>query len=433
MTEAPHRVFAASGPDGADFAEAPVGGGVQTGFRHAFSALHHRDFAIFWSAAAVSSTGSWMQTITVPYVIYEITRSSTWVGFTAFMLFLPGVLAGPASGAIADRFSRRSVLLVTTVVQAAVALALWALWVGGVASPGNLLAVLVLSSVAGNINITAWQSFVPSLVPPDALVGAVRLNSVQFTAARAVGPALGGAVLSHFGPGVAFMANALSFVFVMAALVVVRPRPTAMATGGGSMLRQFAEGVAYLRRQASMWQPVVTIFVVSLLPSALVQLAPAFAEEQFRASQAGYGLLVAAYGAGSVVGSIGIAAHADRGRRSTAALAGLTGSIVGVVLLAATETFAVGLVGLAVMGGSYVMITISLNTSLQVRVAEEYRGRVVSLYLMAMLTALPVGALILGWVADGIGLHPTMLATAALLAAYGAFVVTRLDRLRAID
>lgn len=404
-----------------------------TGLRHAFSALRHRDFALFWSAAAVSNTGSWMQTITVPYVIYALTRSTAWVGFTAFIMFLPGVLAGPASGAIADRFSRRSVLLVTTAIQTAVALGLWALWVSDLASPGNLVAVLVVSSVAGNINITAWQSFVPSLVPPDALLGAVRLNSVQFTAARAVGPALGGAVLARFGPGVAFMANAVSFVFVVAALLVVRPRATPVAAAGESIMRQFAEGVRYMRDQAAMWQPLVTILVVSFLPSALVQLAPAFAEEQFDTSQAGYGLLVAAYGLGSVLGSVLIAAHADRGRRSAAALVGLAGSISGVLLVAATTSLPVGLVGLFVMGASYVTITISLNTSIQVRVDEVFRGRAVSLYLMAMLTGLPLGALALGWVADGIGLRTTTVATAVLLAVYSAIVVTRLGALRAID
>jgi MFS family permease len=406
---------------------------ASSGFRHAFSALHHRDFAVFWSAAAVSNSGSWMQTITVPYVVYALTRSTAWVGFTAFVMFLPGVLAGPASGAIADRFSRRAVLLVTTGVQTAVALALWGLWVSGVASPGNLLAVLVVSSIAGNINITAWQSFVPSLVPPDALVGAVRLNSVQFTAARAVGPALGGAVLARFGPSVAFMANAVSFGFVIAALVVVRPRPTPVAPRGASIMRQFAEGVRYMRRQPAMWQPVVTILIVSFLPSALVQLAPAFAEEQFHTSQAGYGLLVAAYGVGSVLGSVGIAAHADRGRRSAAALVGIAGQITGVVIVAATTSLPVGLVGLCVMGASYVTVTISLNTSIQVRVDEVFRGRAVSLYLMAMLTGLPLGALALGWVANGIGLRPTTLLTAGLLACYAAVVATRLGALRAID
>jgi MFS family permease len=404
-----------------------------TGLRHAFSALRHRDFAIFWSAAAVSNSGSWMQTITVPYVIYALTRSTAWVGFTAFIMFLPGVLAGPASGAIADRFARRSVLLVTTGIQTAVALGLWALWVSDTASPGNLVAVLVVSSVAGNINITAWQSFVPSLVPPDALLGAVRLNSVQFTAARAVGPALGGAVLARFGPSVAFMANAVSFVFVVAALLVVRPRSTPVAARGESIMRQFGEGVRYMRQQAAMWQPLVTILVVSFLPSALVQLAPAFAEEQFDTSQAGYGLLVAAYGVGSVLGSVLIAAHADRGRRSAAALVGLAGSISGVLLLAATTSLPVGLVGLFVMGASYVTITISLNTSIQIRVDEVFRGRAVSLYLMAMLTGLPLGALALGWIADGVGLRTTTIATAALLAVYSAVVVTRLGALRAID
>ena len=411
---------------------APIGP-VETGFRHAFASLRHRDFAIFWSAATVSNSGSWMQTITVPYVIYVLTHSTAWVGLTAFVTFIPGVIAGPASGAIADRFSRRSVLLVTTTAQTTVALALWALWASGVASTWNLLAVLVVSSVAGNINITAWQAFVPALVPPEDMLGAVRLNSVQFTAARAIGPAVAGAVLARFGPGFAFMANAISFLLVIGALVVVRPRPNPLPAVSTSIMRQFAEGVSYVRAQAAMWQPVLTILVVSLLPSALVQLAPAFADEQFRTSKAGYGLMVAAYGVGSVIGSVGIAAHADRGRRSVASLWGLVWSFAGVLLLAATTSFTVGCLALVVMGAAYVTVTISLNTSIQARVDEAFRGRAVSIYLMAMLTGLPLGALALGAVADVVGLRTTMLAAAGLLALYTVVVVTYLDRLRAID
>jgi predicted MFS family arabinose efflux permease len=182
-----------------------------------------------------------------------------------------------------------------------------------------------------------------------------------------------------------------------------------------------------------MWQPVLTILVVSLLPSALVQLAPAFADEQFGASKAGYGLMVAAYGLGSVIGSVAIAAHADRARLSTEAMFGMCGSLGGVGLLAATTSFPVGLVALVVMGFSYVTVTISLNTSIQVRVDEVFRGRAVSIYLMAMLTGLPLGALALGSVADAIGLRPTMLITAGLLGLYGLVAVTWMDGLRAID
>jgi predicted MFS family arabinose efflux permease len=143
--------------------------------------------------------------------------------------------------------------------------------------------------------------------------------------------------------------------------------------------------------------------------------------------------MVAAYGVGSVIGSVGIAAHADRGRRSVASLWGLVCSFLGVLLLAATTSFSVGCLALVVMGAAYVTVTISLNTSIQARVDEAFRGRAVSIYLMAMLTGLPLGALALGAVADVVGLRTTMLSAAVLLAVYTAFVVTRLGGLRAID
>src|SRR5205807_1560003 len=131
------------------------------------------------------------------------------------------------------------------------------------------------------INITSWQAFVPSLVPREDLLNAVRVNSIQFTAARAVGPALAGIVLARFGPATAFMANALTFLLVIAALLAVQPRPTPVDDSRGSFLRQFREGATYVWERTSLKLAVLTILALSSLASALVQLAPAFARDQF--------------------------------------------------------------------------------------------------------------------------------------------------------
>ena len=406
---------------------------VPSGLRHGFSSLRHRDFALFWSAALISNTGSWMQNVTVPFVVFAMTKSTTWLGVTAFASFFPTVAIGPLAGPIADRFNRRAVLLVTQTVQMAVAFSLWGCWVSGRATPDVMVAHLVVSGLAGGINIASWQSFVPSLVPPEDLLNAVRVNSIQFTAARAIGPAVAGLVLARFGAGVSFMINALTFLLVIGALVKVSPRPTPVSAPGQSFLHQFRDGITYVRRRQSLRQCVVTITIVAALASALVQLAPAFATDQFHAGTAGYGLLVAGYGTGSIVGSLFMASYADRHRRSRVTVGGLLGASLCIGFLALATIYGEGLVVFFAMGICYTAISISLNTAIQVAVTEQYRGRVMSLYLMGLTGGLPLGALLLGRLAAAIGMSATAAFTAVVLFGYAVLAIFRYDGLSAID
>ena len=171
----------------------------------AVAALKHRNFAIFWTGALVSNIGTWIQTVTVPYVLYKTTDSAAWVGLAGFCQFIPGVIMGPWSGAIADRFNRRRVLMTTQTALAFCALGLWVMWQAGVRSPGALVAVVFATGVISALNIPTWQAFVTELVPKEDLLNAVTLNSAQFNAARAIGPALGGLVLATLGPSWAFL------------------------------------------------------------------------------------------------------------------------------------------------------------------------------------------------------------------------------------
>jgi MFS family permease len=169
-----------------------------------------------------------------------LTHSTVWVGVGAFATFFPATVVGPLAGSLADRHDRRLIMLISQVVLMASALALWAIWVTGVATPSLIVACVVVGAIGSGITIAAWQAFVPQLVPPDAMVSAVRLNAMQFTGARAFGPALAGLVLAQFGPGTAFLANALSFLLVIGALLLIAARPMAKVADAGSVLAQFS-------------------------------------------------------------------------------------------------------------------------------------------------------------------------------------------------
>lgn len=402
-------------------------------FGRAFSPLRHRDFALFWVSAVVSNTGSWMQTVTIPFVIFELTDSTVWLGVSAAVSFLPSFVVGPLAGAIADRYPRRRVLLITQLVQMLAAFALWGIWVAGDAALATIFACLLVSSLAAGINITSWQAFVPSLVPHEFLLSAVRLNSIQFTLARAIGPAIAGLVLGRFGAGSAFLANALTFAFVIAALLAVQARPAPARTSHGSFLREFGEGLGYVRRHRGAMQCIATVAVASLLPMSLVQLAPAIAREHLQTGDAGYGVLVSAYGVGSIAGSLLIAVHAERFRRSRTTLVSLLGAAAGALLLGGATTVGLGLAAMFVIGVGQTVVSVTQNTTVQLQVDDRYRGRVLSVYLMTLFIGVPIGTLLLGAVAEEAGIGTASVATGVLLVAYAAISQLRFGAMTALD
>lgn len=399
----------------------------------ALVALRSRDYRLFWCGAIVSNSGNWMQTITVPFVIDRMTHSSTWVGFAAFMAFGPALAMGPIAGSFADRFPRKQVVLLTQMLMMLAAIGLWVLWITDAASPESMVAILFVSGIGSGLGIASWQSFIPQLVPPDHMVSAVRLNSVQFTAARAFGPALAGFVLAEFGPSTAFAFNALSFVLVLAALLAIHPRAVDLPTVTPRVMEHFRAGVRYVRERRALFLPVITIFVVSFFGSSVVQLCAPLARKVFEVGEAKFGFMVAAFGLGAVFGTLATLAFGDRVRRSRMAMTGLVLFAAGEALLGSAPEYAVSLVGLFGMGVAYMFIAVSLNTTMQARVEESHRGRVLSIYLMGLLAGVPLGAFTGGAVADVVGLRATVIGGASVVLAFAVVAAVIYEAMRPLD
>jgi MFS family permease len=399
----------------------------------ALAALRHHDFALFFSAALCSNTGTWMQTITVPYVLDQLTHSTIWVGVGAFATFFPSTVVGPLAGALADRHDRRTIILISQVVLMASALALWAIWVTGVATPPLIVACVVIGAIGAGITIAAWQAFVPQLVPPDAMVSAVRLNAMQFTGARAFGPALAGLVLAEFGPGTAFLANALSFLLVIGALLLIRARPVTRSTDGGGVWSQFTDAIRYIRKRAVLIVSVLGALFASFFGVSMIQLAEPFARQVLHAGAGQYGLLVAAYGVGAITGSVVTVARGDVYRRSTLTVVGFGVFIVAELTFGLAPVYAFALLGMFGIGLAQSFAMVSCQTAVQVNVDEHYRGRVLSVYVMSFFAGTPVGALIGGIVASVVGLRATVVGSAVLLALAIVVTLTRYPWFRVLD
>jgi MFS family permease len=379
-------------------------GEVPTRLR-ATEALRYPDFRNFWIGAIVSNTGSWMQRITVPFVLYEMTGSATWVGVATFAQFLPAVVLGPVGGSLADRVPRRSLLVLLSALMAIPAIGLWLLWESGHATPLNITLTVTLLGIAFALTGPAWQAFVSELVPRPVLLNAITLNSTQFNACRATGPALAGLLIAGPGPGAVFLVNALSFLAVIGALLTIRAGRVAAnpSAARANPFREFGEAMRYGSGLPGVRACFVAVAALGLFGGPLTDLVVVFAKDVFEVDDLQYGLLVAGFGVGAVLGAPLVAGRGTGIRRErllALAVAAFGGAIV---VFGFAPTYAVGLAALLVVGAGYLAIASTLNTTIQTQVDDSTRGKVLAVYLMVLTLTMPVGALVQGRLTDLLG------------------------------
>jgi MFS family permease len=420
----------------------PVPGGVRTlpepdpthaapasRLRQTFVALEERDFRLFWLGQLVSVTGTWMQTVAQGWLVLTLPGGSPFMlGVAAAVRSLPVLILALPAGFVADRFDRRVIVLCTTTVATIAAGALGVLTILGRA---DLTTVLVLAGVLGVTNafeMPARQSYVSELAGKRNLANAIALNSLLFNSARVVGPAIAGILVAIVGPGWAFLLNSISYLAVMAGLLLIRrihvPRLGVAARSA------IPEVVAYLRSEPRVTMLLGLLAAQTIFASGQFILAPSLAQDLGQGAE-GLGVLLAASGAGAVVGGLRLAATAGRASRWR-------------LLLAASLALAVGLAGIGLAGGGSYPVTLlcfviagwgtvtfnaSTNTLLQTITPDRLRGRVMSLYTVSLLGLMPFGGLLLGAVADRLD---SARAVALGGIAYGAIVALAFALSRAL-
>jgi MFS family permease len=373
---------------------------VQDKRHSSLGAFRHRDFAVFWTAAAISNGGSWMQLVAVPALLYDMTGSSTWLGVSSMAGLLPAVLLTPYAGVLADRMSRRKILLYTQSLQMLCAFTLWTLYLTGSLSPMLIVTIGLVGGVATGFQTSAWQSYVPLLVPPEELLDAVKLNSVQFTLARAIGPGLAGIVISTLGTGAAIFINAVTYLLVISALFIARPKQVIALASAGKVRDVIKVGGAFVWRNRPLRIAVFLAFLTSLCGQSLQHIAPAIADRIFdRPSTDNAGLLVA-LGLGALTSSFVSVAIGDRIQRSTRLLVALVLYSISTMLIPITSLYWVGLVAYFIGGLASLQSAVALNTLIQGTVPDHLRGRALSFYVLGILAGIPLGAFTLGRLAD---------------------------------
>ncbi|MGH2781128.1 MAG: MFS transporter [Acidimicrobiia bacterium] len=390
-----------------------------------FAPLRHRQFALLWAGAFLSNIGTWMETVAVGILVTTETGQAGWAGLVAAAGFVPSALLAPFGGALADRIPRRTLLLATSTVQTGLAAILTLLTAAGTPHPGVVTLIVLAAGCALALGFPAYQALLPDLVPREDLAGAVALSSAQWNLGRVIGPALAGVVIRFGGYEWAFGFNTLSFLAVIAVLVVLRlPRP-APATDA-SIVAAIVTGARFVRTEPGLRVVVGYMALNSLLAAPFIALVPAVALKVFHNEQAGTAALVTAQGVGAVLMGLSLGTlHARFGNRRVL-LAVLWGLPAALCLYALAPNLAVGVVAIFLVGFLYLGALSSFTTIAQLRAPTELRGRVLSVLMVLLGTLYPLGSVLQGSIADRVGLRATTAGAAVLMAA--VLLVVRLTR-----
>lgn len=371
--------------------------------RWGFGALRHRNFRLFFFGQAVSVSGTWMQQVALGWLVLTLTDSPFYVGLVSALGSLGVLLFTLYAGVMADHTDKRRTVIGTQALAMMQALTLAALvWSGAV----TVLHVMILAAFLGIVNafdIPTRQAFVVDMVGREDLMNAIALNSSLFNASRVVGPALAGIVIGRAGVAWCFLLNGLSYAATIRALLRMDvPRRRELPRGTSTWVR-FRAIVSFIRSDARVSALVILTALVSIFGVPFTALMPVFARDVLRVGAEGYGVLMAAIGAGAVVAALMLAAFSRRLPHGRLQLVGGMAFGLLVAAFAAAHTFPVAVLCVSLAGAAMIVTNALTNTMLQTLVPDELRGRVMGFYSFMFVGMGPIGAFQAGIVAEHFG------------------------------
>jgi MFS family permease len=372
---------------------------VRTKTRATFrSLIESRNFRRYYLGQTISQSGTWMQSVGQAWLVLQLTHSAAQVGFVIAAQTLPILLFGPAGGLLADRYDTRKLLLGTQLLAGAQAALLGVLTITGAV---RLWMVFVLAAVYGFVQLVdmpSRQTFALELVGPELLTNAVTLNSINMNAARVIGPSFAAALIAWLGIGECFLINAATFAAVIVAILLMDLTQLHPPRREGRHRGQLVEGFSYVWRTTELRVPLIVMTVIGTLTYEFSVSLPAFAEDTFHGGASTFGLMTGAMGLGAVLGGLLTASRPRHGL----AVVSRQALVFGVVVLGVSiaPTLGLALAGLSLVGACSLIFIARANATVQLLADPAKRGRVMSLWTMAFLGSTPVGAPIVGWLAE---------------------------------
>ncbi len=431
----------------------PAIGGMSHRLSSTFRALRHHNYRLFFFGQMISLVGTWMQTIAQQWLIYRLTGSATMLGLVNLVTAIPLLPLSLWGGSLADRFSKRSIIVITQAVMMVQAFILAALTWTGTVQVWHVMVLAVLLGAANAVDVPARQAFVVEMVEgKEDLTNAIGLNSTVFNTARAIGPAIAGVAVATTGEAGAFFINGVTFLAVIAGLLMMRLPPQARASRQPKLGSHLMEGLRYIVTHQTVMVLMSLVAVSAFLSMPYNTLLPVFAENILNDSARPmldlmctgprallncqspdaltYGLLMAATGLGAVMGALFVAslpATARRGRWLALGNLAFPALLLG---MAVSRSFALSLLLLVGIGVSFVVQNALANTLIQIAAPDELRGRIMSFYSLTFQGMMRAGGMQAGLMGDWVGAPLAVGLGAAICLAYGAFVALRYPRVR---
>lgn len=369
-----------------------------------FRALRRRNYRLFFAGQALSLTGMWIQMVAQSWLMYRLTDQAFAVAWVAIAQQGPGLLVGPLAGALADRHSRRSILVLAQAASVVPSLVLAGLVMTDRISVVSLFTLSLVAGVARAFEIPTRQAFVPELVDREEIPNAIGLNSIVFNIARLVGPALGGGLIATVGEAACFAANAVLLVPVVGLLLAIRisPRPTSGARGS-SLVSEVGAAVRYVFTEPILWALLGGLAVASVAGMPYTVLLPSFASRVLGAGPETFGVLTGSVGIGAIMSAFVLAARKEAKGLDTWLVGSGLLFAVGLFALSRSTTLLPALFALSIVGAGFMFMMAATNTLVQLRVPDDLRGRVMSFHTALFLGLFPFGGLAAGALADSVG------------------------------
>jgi MFS family permease len=374
-----------------------VTGGVS--WQRTFSAFRHRNYRLFFSGQLISVIGTWMQQVALGWLVYTLSNSAFTLGAVRFVSAIPVTLFTLVGGAMADRFEKRRIVVLTESTAMVLAFVLAGLVYFKVIQIWQIALVGFLDGMTDAFDIPTRQSFVIEMVGKDDLMNAIALNSSLFNGARVFGPALAGVLIGIIGLTGCFFVNGLSYLAIVAAYFAMRLPAAVQRAERKPMWHETVDALRYVGSHRSLRAIISLITVVSLFGWPYSVLLPVFARDVLHVQASGYGYLMAANGVGALVGALTLASLGGSVARRILFYGGLFGFCIMLAVFALSHVYWLSAAALAGSGFFMIIFFATANTAVQTHVPDELRGRVMGIYALAFLGLTPFGSLLAGAIA----------------------------------
>ena len=356
-------------------------------------ALRHRNYRLFLTGQIISTVGTWMQSVAMPWLALQLTHSGFLVGLVLAVQFTPVLLGSQFGGIIADRYRKRMILLAT---QSAFTVPSFALFVLSASGHAQYWEVLIAAAATGTINlfdVPTRQAFVIEMVGKPDLMNAIALNSSVFNGAAVVGPSVAGVIIGAVGVPICFLANSVSYLAAVAALLLMRKLPTVVRSQHDENWRlRLAEGFAYARGEPMVGLLLVVVAVFSLFAMNRLTLMPLFADQVLHVGARGFGFLMASMGSGALAGALTLAFLPRLGANPARQFWLGMLWVAALLSFSLSRSFPLSLATLFVAGYCQISFVATANNRIQTLTPDHLRGRVMALYAQALIGVGPIGS-----------------------------------------